>query len=140
MNFIEEKINFKQKLSFEKIYSEIRKEVEIKYNEIPYKVAINEAVELAKKYGEDKSNKFVTYILQNCQKIQLLMSNKMFFLKKEYDNLRESNYVYLIKNIKKLDEMKKDHYLYRKARAKAKAEAASRFWRRVSAKRENQKK
>ena len=32
--FIEEKINFKQKLSFEKIYSEIRKEVEIKYNEI----------------------------------------------------------------------------------------------------------
>ena len=36
---------------------------EIKYNEIPYKVAINEAVELAKKYGEDKSKNFVNGIL-----------------------------------------------------------------------------
>ncbi len=36
---------------------------EIKYNEIPYKVAINEAVELAKKYGEDKSKNFVNGVL-----------------------------------------------------------------------------
>ena len=41
---------------------------EIKYNEIPYKVAINEAVELAKKYGEDKSNKFVNGILASIVK------------------------------------------------------------------------
>ncbi len=32
---------------------------EIKYNEIPYKVEINEVVELAKKYGEDNSSKFI---------------------------------------------------------------------------------
>ena len=32
---------------------------EINYKELPYKVAINEAVELAKKYGEDTSKKFV---------------------------------------------------------------------------------
>lgn len=36
---------------------------EIKCNEIPYKVAINEAVELAKKYGEDKSKNFVNGVL-----------------------------------------------------------------------------
>ena len=36
---------------------------EIKYKEIPYKVAINEAVELAKKYGEDSSKTFVNGIL-----------------------------------------------------------------------------
>lgn len=32
---------------------------EIKYREVPYKVAINEAIELAKKYGEEKSSKFI---------------------------------------------------------------------------------
>lgn len=32
---------------------------EIKYKNIPYKVEINEAVELAKKYGEDSSSKFI---------------------------------------------------------------------------------
>ena len=32
---------------------------EITYKEIPYKVEINEAIELAKKYGEDKSGKFI---------------------------------------------------------------------------------
>lgn len=32
---------------------------EIKYKNIPYKVEINEVVELAKKYGEDKSCKFI---------------------------------------------------------------------------------
>ena len=36
---------------------------EIKYKELPFKVVINEAVELAKKYGEDSSSKFVNGIL-----------------------------------------------------------------------------
>lgn len=36
---------------------------EIKYKDIPYKVVINEAVELAKKYGEDSSKNFVNGIL-----------------------------------------------------------------------------
>ena len=36
---------------------------EIKYKELPYKVVINEAVELAKKYGEDTSKNFVNGIL-----------------------------------------------------------------------------
>ncbi len=36
---------------------------EIKYKEIPFKVVINEAVELAKKYGEETSKKFVNGIL-----------------------------------------------------------------------------
>ena len=36
---------------------------EIKYTDIPYKVAINEVVELAKKYGEDTSKTFVNGIL-----------------------------------------------------------------------------
>lgn len=42
---------------------------EIKYTEIPYKVAINEAVELAKKYGEDASSNFINGILANIVKI-----------------------------------------------------------------------
>ena len=32
---------------------------EIKYKNIPYKVEINEVVELAKTYGEDMSSKFI---------------------------------------------------------------------------------
>lgn len=32
---------------------------EIKYKDIPFKVEINEAVELAKKYGEESSSKFI---------------------------------------------------------------------------------
>ena len=32
---------------------------EIKYKEIPFKVEINEAVELAKKYGDETSGKFI---------------------------------------------------------------------------------
>ena len=36
---------------------------EIKYSDIPYKVAINEVVELAKKYGEETSKNFVNGIL-----------------------------------------------------------------------------
>ena len=36
---------------------------EIKYGAIPYKIAINEAVNLAKKYGEEQSPSFVNGIL-----------------------------------------------------------------------------
>lgn len=36
---------------------------ELKFTEIPFKVVINEAVELAKKYGEDSSKNFVNGIL-----------------------------------------------------------------------------
>ena len=42
---------------------------EIKYKEIPFKVVINEAVELAKKYGEDSSPKFVNGILASVVKV-----------------------------------------------------------------------
>lgn len=42
---------------------------EIKFEEeIPYKVSINEAVELAKKYGESKSQSFVNGVLANIVK------------------------------------------------------------------------
>ena len=41
---------------------------ELKYTDIPYKVVINEAVELAKKYGEDSSKKFVNGILASVVK------------------------------------------------------------------------
>lgn len=41
---------------------------EIEFSEIPYKVSINEAVELAKKYGEDKSKNFVNGILASIVK------------------------------------------------------------------------
>lgn len=41
---------------------------EIKFIDVPYKVSINEAVELAKKYGEDKSKNFVNGILASIVK------------------------------------------------------------------------
>lgn len=41
---------------------------EIKYKDVPFKVAINEAVELAKKYGEDSSKKFVNGVLASVVK------------------------------------------------------------------------
>ena len=41
---------------------------EIKYKELPYKVAINEAVELAKKYGEDTSKNFINGVLASIVK------------------------------------------------------------------------
>lgn len=41
---------------------------EIKYKEIPFKVVINEAVELAKKYGEESSKNFVNGILASIVK------------------------------------------------------------------------
>ena len=36
---------------------------ELEYKKIPYKVVINEAVELSKKYGDDSSSNFVNGIL-----------------------------------------------------------------------------
>ena len=41
---------------------------EIQYKEIPFKVVINEVVELAKKYGEDTSASFVNGVLANVVK------------------------------------------------------------------------
>lgn len=41
---------------------------EIKYNQLPYKVSINESVELAKKFGEDSSKNFVNGILASVVK------------------------------------------------------------------------
>lgn len=41
---------------------------EIKYNKIPYKVAINESLELAKKYGEDSSKNFINGVLASVVK------------------------------------------------------------------------
>ena len=41
---------------------------EIKHKELPFKVAINEAVELGKKYGENQSQKFINGILANIVK------------------------------------------------------------------------
>ena len=41
---------------------------EIKYKESPYKVAINESLELAKKYGEETSKNFINGILASVVK------------------------------------------------------------------------
>ena len=41
---------------------------EIKYKKIPYKVAINESLELAKKYGEETSKNFINGILASIVK------------------------------------------------------------------------
>ncbi len=41
---------------------------EIKYKKIPYKVAINEVLELAKKYGEETSKNFINGILASIVK------------------------------------------------------------------------
>lgn len=41
---------------------------EIIYKKIPYKVAINEAIELAKKYGEDNARVFINGILASIVK------------------------------------------------------------------------
>lgn len=45
---------------------------ELIYSKLPYKVAINEAVELAKKYGDDSSKSFVNGILASIVKKQKL--------------------------------------------------------------------
>ena len=44
---------------------------EIKYKKIPYKVAINECLELSKKYGEDSSKNFVNGILASVVKEEM---------------------------------------------------------------------
>ncbi len=41
---------------------------EIVYTKVPYKVAINEAIELAKKYGDDSSKSFINGILASVVK------------------------------------------------------------------------
>lgn len=41
---------------------------EIKYKEIPYKIIINEVVELSKQYGEEQSKNFVNGILASIVK------------------------------------------------------------------------
>lgn len=41
---------------------------ELEYTEIPFKVVINEAVEIAKKYGEDTSKNFINGILASVVK------------------------------------------------------------------------
>lgn len=41
---------------------------EIKFKELPFKVAINEAVELAKKYGEENSANFINGVLASVVK------------------------------------------------------------------------
>lgn len=43
---------------------------EIKYMDLPYKVGINEAVELAKKYGDDSAKVFVNGVLASVVKEQ----------------------------------------------------------------------
>ena len=46
---------------------------EIKYKQIPFKVEINEAVELAKKYGEETSSKFINGALAKVVKEMYLV-------------------------------------------------------------------
>ena len=41
---------------------------EIKYKKLPYKVVINEVVELAKKYGEEQSKNFINGVLASIVK------------------------------------------------------------------------
>lgn len=41
---------------------------EIKYKKLPYKVVINEVVELAKKYGEETSHSFINGVLASIVK------------------------------------------------------------------------
>lgn len=48
---------------------------EIIYTKLPYKVVVNEVVELAKKYGEDTSPSFVNGILANVIKQNGLQEN-----------------------------------------------------------------
>lgn len=46
---------------------------ELIYSKVPYKVVINEAVELAKKYGEDSAKSFVNGILASIVKEKNIM-------------------------------------------------------------------
>ena len=49
---------------------------EIKYKKIPYKVAINEVIELAKKYSDDSAPQFINGILASVVKEKKLDSKK----------------------------------------------------------------
>lgn len=53
---------------------------EIQYKEIPYKVAINESLELAKKYGEDTSKNFINGILASVVKELGWLEKNVIFL------------------------------------------------------------
>lgn len=44
---------------------------EMLYSDVPYKVAINEVIELAKKYGDDNSASFINGVLANVVKENL---------------------------------------------------------------------
>ena len=65
--------NLKEKWTMERI-SKINRAIlklaifELVYAKLPYKVVINEAVELAKKYGDDSSKSFVNGILASIVK------------------------------------------------------------------------
>jgi N utilization substance protein B len=65
--------NLKENWSFERI-SKIDIAIlklaiyELIYSKVPYKVAINEAIEIAKKYGDDSSKAFVNGILASVVK------------------------------------------------------------------------
>ena len=50
---------------------------EIIYEKIPYKVIINEVVELAKKYGEDSSHSFINGVLASVVKENNLNNNSL---------------------------------------------------------------
>ena len=41
---------------------------EIKYTKVPFKVVINEALEISKKYGDDKSKSFINGVLASIVK------------------------------------------------------------------------
>lgn len=91
MQYIEQTVNgiFLQQAEIEKMISQNLKEkwdigriskvnlallklgiYEMVYSKLPYKVVVNEVVELAKKYGEDTSPSFVNGILANIIKQQ----------------------------------------------------------------------
>ena len=65
--------NLKSELTIERI-SKINMSIlkiaiyEIVYKKLPYKISINEAVELAKKYGEDTSASFINGVLASVVK------------------------------------------------------------------------
>ena len=48
---------------------------ELLYSKLPYKVVVNEVVELAKKYGDDSSKSFINGVLASIIKSNNLMSN-----------------------------------------------------------------
>ena len=45
---------------------------ELKFESIDHKIAINESVEIAKKYGEEKTSKFINGVLANVIKIDVV--------------------------------------------------------------------